>query len=156
MKEAADQRSIERELTPLHQAYAQHLQNYDWDFFSTVTFKRLHRDPINAAAKVSRALDKLGCTRAFLAVERHRLDGVHVHTLHRHIFRPELRSSSIWKYFDKAFGFSTVSLPRAADTVAVYCAKYVTKSGDESGDTYYYYGDADAWNLDKWEVPLIT
>lgn len=148
--------SVEQQIDPLQQAYADHLQAYPWDFFSTVTFRKLHRDPINAAAKVCRALERLDCTRAFVAVERHRLDGVHVHTLHRHAFDPGISSTRVWKYFHKAFGFSTVSPPRADDTVALYCSKYVTKDNGLHGESFYYFGDKEAWLFDGHNVPVIT
>jgi len=93
-------------------------------------------------------LEKLGGSRAFVAVERHKLDGVHVHTLHRHTHRPDVAAASVWKFAHKAFGRSTVEFPRDGTAASVYCSKYVTK-GDESGDSFFYFGEPEAWNLDK-------
>lgn len=135
----------------LRQAYADHIGQYTWDYYSTVTFRRLHRDPLNAARKVSMALEKLGTTRAFLAVERHYLDGVHVHVLHRDAFAartPHITSGSYWKYMSKAFGRTTVEIPREGNAAAEYCAKYVTKDYGLAGESFHYFGDPDAWNLD--------
>lgn len=136
-------------MNDIRQAYAEHLGEYSWDFYSTVTFRTTHRDPLNAASRVSRALERLDCTRAFLAVERHRLDGVHVHTLHRHTFRQDLASASVWKYFSKAFGRTTVESPRETTAVEAYCAKYVTKDYGLGGESFHYFGDTAAWTLDR-------
>lgn len=129
-------------------AYAEHLSQHSWDFYSTVTFRRLRRDPFAACAAVWSVLEKFDASRAFMAVERHKLDGVHVHTLHRHVFRGHVRPASLWRYMYKAFGRTTVESPHDGTAAAVYCSKYVTK-GKESGDSFHYFGTADAWTLDR-------
>lgn len=128
----------------LRQAYAKEIHRYSWDFYSTITFRLIHRDPIFAALRIGRALDKLDCSRAFIAIEPHRLDGVHAHLLSRHTYRPEIKASTLWKYFFKAYGRSRVEPIKSASIVSWYCSKYVVK-GDFD---YSFYGDKQAWLLD--------
>lgn len=133
----------------LKAAYAEHIRRFPWDFYVTTTFRRLRRDPSNAAHAVWHSLDKLEATRAFVAVEKHYLDGVHIHALSRHALRPDMNPEWEWKYLFKAHGRSRVEEIRDVGQVSAYCSKYVTK-GDYD---YYYFGDPEAWLLDGYEGP---
>lgn len=134
-------------------AYAGHLQSYPWDYFATVTFRKLHRDPLNAARRVWDAADKLGASRGFVAVERHKLDGVHVHALLRQLPHLQVPAKTHWRYMSKAFGRTSVEEPRDGMAAAAYCAKYVTKDHGLSGESFHYFGDRDSWLQDgsTWE-----
>lgn len=102
---------------------------------------------------VWQAAERLGASRAFVAVERHRLDGVHVHSLLRQYPHRDTPSQSLWKYLSKSFGRTSVQLPHDGMAAVAYCAKYVTKDHGLQGESFHYFGDADAWNLDgsTWE-----
>ena len=128
----------------LREAYASLLHSQDWDLYTTTTYRVPRRDGIRAAARLWDILEnKFDADRAFIAVEAHRLDGIHCHALSRHATRPTLAASSVWKYLFKANGRSTVEAPRFGSTALVvwYCSKYVTKG---PVDNYHFFGDT--WN----------
>ena len=128
----------------LREAYATLIHDQAWDFYSTVTYRVRRRDGIRAARRYWEILDtKFDADRAFIAVEHHRLDGIHLHALSRHALRPTLQAQTLWRYCFKAFGRYSASEPRSASSALVtwYCSKYVTK-GD--GDNYHLFGDS--WN----------
>jgi len=127
------------------QAYADWIQSYSWDFYSTVTFRKLRRDPLAAAGAVWDTLyNKFSGTRAFVAAEKHKLDGVHLHMLSEHAWERGQRwdEHSLWLYFFKAFGRARVEVASSDEAVANYCAKYVTKGGPEA---YTLWGDKVFW-----------
>ncbi|MBA7548535.1 hypothetical protein ES705_40996 [subsurface metagenome] len=131
-------------MTAITDAYAEYLQTFSWDYYSTVTFRRLRRDPLAAAAKVWAVLDgKFEATRAFIAVEKHVLDGVHLHLLHQHyheIGSQAVLAYSMWLYLFKAFGRSSVEQIRGFGDVSSYCSKYVVKE-----EQYNFFGEPQAW-----------
>jgi len=121
--------------------YANYLMSFDWDTYHTQTFKRCRHDGTNAAIAFWGVLeDRLQATRGFISVERHRLGGVHLHSLVSYDLTPrgELRNtmSRVKKYCDKAFGFTNIQAPINQATVSLYCAKYVTKADGE----YFFLG----------------
>ncbi len=126
------------------EAYAEYLQSFSWDFYSTVTFRRLRRDPLAAAAVVWACLyGKFLATRAFVAAERHALDGIHLHLLHQHYHemgRQGVKSYSIWLYLFKAFGRTTVEAIKSPEQVSSYCSKYVSK-----GEQFNLFGEPQSW-----------
>ncbi|MBA7553336.1 hypothetical protein ES705_45926 [subsurface metagenome] len=128
----------------IQEAYAEYLQTFSWDYYSTVTFRRLRRDSLAAAAAVWAVLDgKFLATRAFIAVERHVLDGVHCHLLHQHYHELGLnavKAYSMWLYLFKAFGRTTVEDIRSPGDVSTYCSKYVSK-----GEQFNLFGEPQAW-----------
>lgn len=126
------------------ESYASFIHSFEWDFYSTITFRRLHRCPINAMGKIWQAFEKLSASRAFVAVEKHSFDGVHIHALSRHTFRPDLRSESMWKYCFKAFGRTRVEPIESRPLVSWYVSKYVMKDGYD----YSFCGEKSAWLLD--------
>lgn len=128
----------------VRQAYADHLQEYPWDFYLTVTSRKPRTHALNFSQGLWHSLHVLDATRAFIAVENNYLGGIHIHALSRHCFRPGLRSQSVWKYVWKAYGRSTVEEITDAAAVSSYCAKYVLKGQYD----YDFYGDAAAWQLD--------
>ncbi len=131
-------------MTAVTDAYAEYLQTFSWDYYSTVTFRRLRRDTLAAAAAVWAVLDgKFLATRAFIAVERHYLDGVHLHLLHQHYHDLGLnavKAYSMWLYLYKAFGRSSVEQIRGPGDVSSYCSKYVVKE-----EQYNFFGEPQAW-----------
>ncbi|MBA7537130.1 hypothetical protein ES705_29397 [subsurface metagenome] len=131
-------------MTAITDAYAEYLQTFSWDYYSTVTFRRLRRDPLAAAAKVWSILDgKFAATRAFIAVEKHVLDGVHCHLLHQHyheIGSQAVLAYSMWLYLFKAFGRTTVEAIKSSEQVSTYCSKYVSK-----GEQFNLFGEPQAW-----------
>ena len=127
------------------EAYAEHLNSFPWDIYLTQTFKRTRRDGINAARTVWHYLDDKFCaSRAFIAVEPHYLDGIHLHGLIRVPEWHEKLPLAIHRYFTKAFGWNVTSVARSQGIISWYCSKYVVKEND-----FHYFGDKDSWNLDK-------
>lgn len=128
--------------------YANYLLGYEWDAYYTQTFKRRRNDSINAAIATWSVLEnRLQWTKGFVAVEKHKLGGVHLHCLlnndlrdwtniHSAVRDLGIQKSATKRYMDKAFGFSHISSARNQVTVNLYCAKYVTKS---DGD-YFFLG----------------
>ncbi len=134
----------------LQEAYASHLTSFDWDVYMTQTFKHTRRDGSNAANHVYKTLEeKFGAIRAFIAVEPHYLDGIHLHSL---IHFPEINYQRdlvgrLKKYCGKAYGFNHIAVARDQDQVSLYCCKYVVKGND-----FFYKGEPSAWKyVDKWE-----
>lgn len=132
-------------MSELSEAYAVFVQEYSWDFYTTVTFRRLRRDSLAAAKAVWDILDgKFQATRAFIAVEQHVLDGVHLHLLHQHYYEKQryqgIRASTLWSYLFKAFGRTTVEEIKSASDVSTYVSKYVSK-----GEQYNLFGEPQAW-----------
>ena len=128
----------------LREAYANVLHSEAWDFYMTTTYRIPRHDGIRAAGRLWDILsNKFEAERAFVAVEAHRLDGIHLHALSHHATRPNLAPSSIWKYLFKANGRSTVARPRFSSTALVtwYCSKYVTKGNCD----FHFFGDPCAW-----------
>ena len=126
----------------LREAYATLIHDQDWDFYSTVTYRVPRRDGIRAARRYWDVLEKkFDADRAFVAVESHRLDGIHLHALSRHALRPSLQAQTLWRYCFKAFGRYSAEEPRCASTALVswYCSKYVVKGGE---DNYHFFGDS--------------
>lgn len=134
--------------TEVTEAYAAFLQEFPWDYYSTVTFRRSRRDPIAASQVVSRSLSTLGASRGFLAVEGHKSGFLHVHALSRHTLNPNLQASSAYTYLFKAHGRATVEPIRDSGKVTAYCAKYVVK-----GNQFDFLGDPEAWLLDNGNIP---
>jgi len=130
---------LEKEL--LQQAYSEHLNSFPWDIYLTQTFKRTRRDGTNAVSSVWRILeDKFDCVRAFIAVEPHYLDGIHLHGLLRCIPWQDNLPIRMSKYLMKAFGWNTYSLARSQGIISWYCTKYVVKENN-----FFYKGDKSAW-----------
>lgn len=131
----------EADHTDLSSWYAILLATNTWDLYTTTTYRVPRRDPLRAANAFWQIMsNKFSAERAFVAVESHRLDGLHIHALTSHELRPELRASSVWKYLHKANGRTTVEPPRGGNAALVswYCAKYVTKADP---DRYFFFGD---------------
>lgn len=128
--------------------YANYLLSFEWDAYYTQTFKRLRHDSTNAVNACWHILEnRLEWTRGFMAVESHRLGGIHLHCLlsndlidYSNPIRAKaelsLRLSNTKKYCDKAFGFTHITTANNQATVNLYCAKYVTKG---NGD-YFFMG----------------
>lgn len=132
----------------LRLAYAEHIQQFPWDFYITQTFRIPRRDPIYAARRFYDVIyTHFDCDRCFVAVEPHSTGDLHLHALTRHLVstRPDV-PPGMYKYLNKAFG--RVSISGVSDAVAVtrYVAKYVTKSGYH----YEYFGDRSAWVYDRY------
>ncbi len=130
----------------VREAYATLLESLPWDYFVTQTYRRLHRDTIHAPAAWWQSIAPVHPRRAFVAVEPHRLDGIHLHTLVR--FPRGAAEASLFHRLDlrrdlKAeFGITDVVRAKSTAAVANYCAKYVTKGNLN----YEFYGDAASWS----------
>lgn len=132
----------------LQEDYANYLLSFPWDAYHTQTFRNTRHDGTNAAIAWWHTMhNKLEWTRSFVAVEKHRLGGVHLHALVYNEFidyteparaarEVRARIASTKKYCDKAFGFSSISEAKNQATVNLYCAKYVVK---QDGD-YFFLG----------------
>lgn len=133
----------------LHEAYAQFVSEYPWDIYLTQTFKGVRHDGTNAVFAVHKKMESVfGASRGFVAVEPHKLDGLHLHALYRFPSWESNLPYRIKTYAGKAFGFTnsvrSMNVPPENFTVAMYCAKYVTKGND-----FFFLGCYEAWTLDK-------
>lgn len=126
--------------------YADFLSTFPWDIYSTITFRQKRVDSIYWSKRIFEVLSKFDATRAFVACESHRLDGIHFHILSRHLPCPE-SLSPLWKYCFKAFGRSKIEFVgennKSELSVSRYCAKYVVK-----GNRFEFMGDSSAWKFD--------
>ena len=133
----------------IREAYATLIHdNSPWGFYTTVTYRIQRRDPLRAADRLWDVLEnKFDAERAFVAAEYHKYGGVHLHVLSCHSERPNLNPTSMWKYLHKAFGRTTVEVPRYSSTALVswYCSKYVTKGDCD----FQFYGDPCTWITGK-------
>lgn len=127
----------------LRQAYSELIHSRPWEFYSTITFRTPRHDQLSVISTLSKAFSRLEASRAFIAVEPHRMGGVHAHCLSHHPLRKDMQAGWIWKYMFKAFGRSSVSkIKDTQSLVTWYCAKYVTKGPDYE---YGFMGNRDAW-----------
>lgn len=123
----------------IRKAYSDHLGQFAWDTFLTVTFRHTRHDGTNAVHSVWERLP-LAPLRGFFAVERHKLDGIHLHALLYHspqVFDTEafnLIPGRTQAYCTKTFGWSKAEFIKS-EFALEYCAKYVTKDND-----YFYQG----------------
>ena len=126
----------------IQQAYSQYLQSFYWDYYATFTFRRIRHDGTNAVYAVWSRLPNV--SRAFFAVERFKLDGIHLHALLQSasLANPQFASTPgrIQAYTTKTFGWSKVEWVGGSAGVADYCSKYVTKGND-----YFFLGDKYWW-----------
>lgn len=108
--------------------YADFISQFQWDLYSTITFRQKRSDGLYWSQRAFSVLEKFNATRAFVAVEPNYLEGIHLHILSRHI--PEAHISSLWKYAFKAFGRTAIERVEDAMAVSRYCSKYVVKGND--------------------------
>lgn len=118
--------------------YADFISQFQWDLYSTITFRQKRSDSLYWSKRAFSTLEKFGATRAFVAVEPHRLDGIHLHILSRHIPAPS--TSALWKYCFKAYGRSKIEVVDDTMAVSRYCSKYVVKGND-----FDFFGGKKAW-----------
>ena len=135
------------------------LQQYQWDYFLTVTCRWPRRDSIAFIRDIYEILTASETSfwsdphrfhlpyRAFIACEPHRFsNNLHAHGLvtgFQSIYPP----SVFQKALDSRFGRSRVELCRSRGDVAAYCTKYVIKYTD--GDNYDFKGYWPAPRVDK-------
>lgn len=130
-------------------AYSELLESLPWDYYLTQTYRHLHRDTISAPARHWEALQDAGATRAYIAVEPHFLDGLHLHTLAK--FHGRMADATLFHRLDlrrdlrRDFGFADVQRIRDPGQVASYCSKYVTKGSL----SYELLGDAASWDATR-------
>ncbi len=138
--------SFYQDKTEVRSAYSDLLQSLPWDYYLTQTYRHLHRDTISAPARHWEALQDAGATRAFIAVEPHYLDGVHLHSLAK--FPGPMATATLFHRLDlrrdlkREFGFVDVDRIRDPSQVTSYCSKYVTK-GPLS---YEFFGEPSTWH----------
>lgn len=135
--------------TEVKHEYADFISQFRWDVYSTITFRHKRTDAMYWSERVWQFLEKFNSTRAFIAVEPHYYEGIHLHILSRHI--PSLQNlGSIWKYSFKAFGRSTIEYVDNTLAISRYCAKYVVK-----GNQFDFKGDAGWWNISENSEKLL-
>lgn len=133
--------------TIARESYSRYLQSFDWDYFATVTFRKDWRDSIKAHETVWENLAPY-CSRAFLAVERHRYPNYncHVHGLLKtHTFEtgsPMFTPEFLWVGLYVHFGRTQVEEIREMSQVSNYCSKYVVKRLSD----YAFYGSPSFWS----------
>lgn len=125
--------------------YADFISNFIWDDYITVTFRQVHRDSIQWSERLWQTLDKFGATRAFIAAEPHKLDGIHLHSLARWGLSESPSTAHLWKYLFKAYGRNQVEPVGDVIQVCRYCAKYVVKEND-----FFFKGSPKAWIHEDW------
>jgi len=123
--------------------YADFISSFPWDLYSTITFRELRKDPFYWTGRIWETFEKFNATRAFVAVEHHRAEGIHLHLLSRHI--PFLAySGPLWKYCFKAFGRTKIEAVDSPLAVSRYCSKYVVK-----GNEFDFLGSPEAWKYEN-------
>ncbi len=144
--DAAFQVSFYQDKSEVQTAYSDLLQDLPWDYYLTQTYRHLHRDHISAPARHWDALQEAGATRAFVAVEPHYLDGIHLHTLAK--FPEGMATATLFHRLDlrrdlrRDFGFADVQRINDPEQVSTYCSKYVTKGAASHG----FFGNPPAWD----------
>ena len=122
----------------LRNAYAQFVSDHEFNYYITQTFKHTRRDATVAARSVGQMYEYYGASHSFVAVEPHKLDGIHLHSL---VNFPEPPPIDRLKRQSDKYGFYNLQyLTEETFTVANYCAKYVTK-----GNEYFLMGSPGAW-----------
>ena len=119
-------------------AYATYLRSFYWDTYLTVTFRNTRHDGTNAATAVWERLP-FAPTRAFMAVEPNRLDGLHIHALLHHPLVENDTPGRTQAYCSNAFGWSKAEWV-ASEGVESYVAKYVVK-----GNEFFFKGMPRFW-----------
>jgi len=137
----------------IRSSYAEWLQEYNWDYFCTVTFRLPRVNPQPALNVVWKALQPHNVGRAFLAAEHHLVsDNLHIHGIlagYHPDWSPQMSLPwDIWKTCFDRFGRSKIDLVGSHEAVTAYCAKYVLK-GTSRADYYGVYGDAFCWKEGK-------
>lgn len=146
VRHGTDSNQRDESFLPRHQVkleYADFISCFPWDYYGTITFRQARCDGLYWTKRAFQVLEKFNATRAFVAVEPHSYEGIHLHLLSRHL--PKLDASgSLWKYCFKAFGRTTFEKIDDAIAVSRYCSKYVVKGND-----FDFCGSASAWKYDK-------
>jgi hypothetical protein len=128
--------------------YAAWIGGYEWTAMATQTYKRERRDALNCMIGWWSALERKGWTRAFVAAEKHRLGGVHLHALLYDELQDyqqpldfyrwqQLKCARTQAWMSQYIGWSFVTPICNTYTTAMYCSKYVTK---DDGD-YMMFGN---------------
>lgn len=138
----------------LRTAYAGWLQQYQWDYFFTTTFRSPRREPYYALKNVWSELEKHRVARAFIGVEPHRTGDLHLHGILAGLGADWVLGidlpSNIWSALFKRFGRSKVEACNNHDAVSLYCAKYILKAQNSVIDHYGVFGDKYSWNLKRY------
>lgn len=123
-------------------AYAQFISEHEFTHYITQTFKHTRRDATVAARAVGGLYEILGATHSFIAVEPHKLDGIHLHSLVNLPADLAVDYQAVRLERNSAkYGFYNISPLRSESfTVSHYCAKYVVK-----GNNFFLLGDSGAW-----------
>jgi hypothetical protein len=133
----------------VREQYAGWLQEYNWDDFLTVTFRKPRAEPYYALQSVWHALRPYNVARSFLVAEPHQSGELHIHGLAAGPgpgWKPELALP--WDIFDglfKRFGRTKVEACNSQGAVSTYCAKYLLKQQSRVCDYYEVFGDRLAW-----------
>jgi hypothetical protein len=146
---------LESEAQRVRTAWAEFIMARSWDAFSTQTYKTPRHDGYYAARSYFDAVSNVAhVSRAFIAVEPNRLQGLHLHCLLAYdtqvsatparehmegiLFRSVVATETKWA------GFNRVEAPKNSMDVARYVSKYVTKA--DAGE-FYIMGDKQWWEI---------
>jgi hypothetical protein len=133
----------------IRQEYSEWLQDYNWDYFLTSTFRRQRQEPYYALQSVWHELKKSFVARAFLVAEPHQSGDLHIHGLAAGTgggWRPEIALPwDIWQGLYKRFGRAKVEACNSQEAVTGYCAKYLLKQQSRVCDYYEVFGTKLAW-----------
>ncbi len=135
------------------QQYAEWLQGYHWDYFTTATFRKPRKEPYYALRAVWGELRNHWVARAFLGVEPHQSGDLHIHGIlagRPPGWRPEIELPwEIWGGLFHRFGRAKVEACNTHEAVTAYCVKYILKQQHRAVDYYGIYGSKLAWQGGK-------
>ncbi|MHC4510517.1 MAG: hypothetical protein ACYTAO_16445 [Planctomycetota bacterium] len=118
---------------------AKWLEQYNWDYFLTVTTRLESTNPHRLLQKVGRALGGWPVKRAYLVTEPfYSRNGYHVHGLCALPKGAHASPAVMWARLFKQFGRTKIEAPRDLTSVSNYLSKYLTKS---DLDDYSLLGD---------------
>lgn len=133
----------------VREQYAGWLQGYNWDYFTTITFRAPRKEPYYALRGVWSELEKHFVARAYLGVEPHQSGDLHIHGIIAGAppgWRPEIQLPwEIWAGVFKRFGRAKVEACNTHEAVTAYCAKYILKQQSRAVDYYGIYGSKLSW-----------
>lgn len=134
----------------IREGYAKFLQEYDWDYFGTITFRSARRDPVPAIKHVYKELKKSGVKRAFIGAEPFKTGDLHLHGIMQGTGLPGIETpKEVWKRCFDRFGRTKIEYIKSKEDVANYCAKYVLKAQNNVSDHYQFCGKAYQWRKKK-------
>lgn len=135
------------DIQKVKQTWGDHLTQYDWDYFITLTFKFTCYNPTRALTRAKQWSKKWHFQRAIFFIEDFAWsDGVHVHGLVKCNDGLKPPASVLWKDWFDRFGRNTISVYQKDKGAEHYLTKYITK--DIKKNDYLMWGRKKWWKGD--------